>query len=82
MIARAARLTGMNTALGAVEVEDILAEFSDSHAVATWARSELAFLFHAGILDDASAHILPQSAILRGEIAEMLYRLLDRANLL
>ena len=83
MVARAARLAGMDiTTLSDAEIQSILAQFDDTHAAAAWARKELAFLFHAGILDDSVSHIQPTAAILRGEIAEMLYRLLDRAALL
>jgi len=49
--------------------------------VGTWAREALAFCYHAGILDSAG-DIRPQVPISRAEIAEMLYRLLNLANLL
>jgi hypothetical protein len=41
----------------------------------------MAFLIQAGILEPAG-NIQPQTHILRGEIAEMLHRMLDRADLL
>ena len=82
MVARAARLTGLDTALNDAAVLNILAAFGDSRAAADWARAALAFCFHSGILDDTEFYIEPQTAILRGEIAEMLYRLLGKANLL
>jgi len=82
MVARAAQLVGVDTTLSDAEIRDILAQFSDSATVAWWAQAELAFLFHAGILDTSAAQIQPTTAILRGEIAEMLHRLLDLANLL
>jgi len=82
MVARAARLVGMNTTLSETEIQNTLAQFGDYQSVATWAQAELAFLFHAGILDDSASNIQPTTAIQRGEIAEMLHRLLDQANLL
>jgi len=82
MVARGARLVGMNTALSEAEIERILAQFGDSQSVASWARAELAFLLREGILDDSASNLQPQRAILRGEIAEMLHRLLGQANLL
>jgi len=82
MVARAARLVGMDTVLSETEIQNIFAQFGDSHAVANWARAELAFLFHVGILDDSTSNIQPQVPIRRGEIGEMLYRLLSQANLL
>lgn len=82
MVARAARLVGMNTTLSETQIQNTLAQFGDYQSVANWARAELAFLFHAGILDDSVSSIQPTAAIRRGEIAEMLHRLLDQANLL
>jgi len=82
MVARAARLTGMDTDLGEVETLNLLAMFGDYRTAARWAWSSLAFCYREGILDDAEFYIQPLIAITRGEIAEMLYRMLGRANLL
>jgi len=82
MVARAARLCGLDTTLSDTEILNILAQFGDHRTVADWARSSLAFCYREEILDDSEFYIEPMAAILRGEIAEMLYRLLDRANLL
>jgi len=82
MVARAARLCGMDTSLSESEILNILAIFGDSRTPADWARSSLAFAYSSGILDDSEFYIQPEIPILRGEIAEMLYRLLERANLL
>jgi len=82
MVARAANLTGMNTELGTVETINILAMFGDYRTAANWAWGALAFCYNEGILDDYEFYIHPHAPITRGEIAEKLYRLLDRANLL
>jgi len=82
MVARAARLTGMNTNLSSAETLNILAMFGDYRTAADWAWASLAFCYREDILDDSNFYIQPQAAITRGEIAEMLYRLLDRANLM
>jgi len=82
MVTRAARLTGMNADLGNVEIINILAMFGDYRTAANWAREALAFCYREGILDDYKFYIKPNEPITRGEIAEMLYRLLGRANLL
>ena len=42
----------------------------------------MAFCYDADILDQSGLNITPQRAILRCEIAQMLYRLLDHAKLL
>jgi len=82
MVARAARLCGMDTNLSDGEILNILAPFGDSRTAASWAQGALAFVFNEGILDDDEFYIQPEIPILRGEIAEMLYRLLGSANLL
>ncbi|MCL2839004.1 MAG: S-layer homology domain-containing protein [Oscillospiraceae bacterium] len=82
MVARAARLCGMDTDMSDGEILNILAKFGDSRAAADWAQASLAFAFREGILDDSEFYIQPEIPILRGEIAEILYRLLERSNLL
>jgi len=82
MVARAAALSGMDTALTDTETLNILAMFGDYRSAARWAWNYLAFCFREGILDDAEFYIEPLAAITRGEIAEMVYRLLVRAELL
>ena len=82
MVARAARLTGMNTDMSNVEIINILAMFGDYRTAAEWAWEALAFCYREGILDDYEFYIQPSASITRGEIAKMLHRLLDRANLL
>lgn len=82
MVARAAKLCGMNTAYDAASTRDVLAQFSDYMQSADWARSGLAFCYDQGILDDAAVYVRPGQSILRGEVAQMLYQLLSRANLL
>ena len=82
MVARAARLTGLDTTLSDTEILNILAQFGDSRTVSDWAREALAFCYREKILDDYEFYIQPSASILRGEIAQMLYNLLYRANLL
>jgi len=82
MVARAARLSGMDTALTDVEIMNIMTMFGDYRAAANWAWEALAFCFLEGILDDYEFYMEPLAAITRGEIAGMVYQLLARANLL
>ena len=82
MVARAARLCGMDTARTETEIRDTLAQFGDYRTAASWAQADLAFCYDMGILDDGVMDIKPTEAVKRCEIAEMMYRLLDRANLL
>jgi len=82
MVARAARLTGMNTDMGRIEIINTLAMFGDYRTASDWAWESLAFCVGESIIDDYEFYLQPLAPITRGEIAEMLYRLLDRANLL
>ena len=82
MVARAARLAGINTDMNHAQVEHMLGQFEDGHTVATWTRGELAFLLCTGILRANGNTISPQAQIQRGEIAQMLFHLLGQANLL
>ena len=82
MVARAAKLCGMDTARTDAEIRDTLSQFGDYRSVKSWAQSAMAFCYGTGILDDSEFDIKPGEAATRAEIAEMLYRLLDKANLL
>jgi len=82
MVARAALLAGMNTERTETEIRNTLAQFGDYRTVATWAQGALAFGYSEGILSDAEFYIKPREYVSRGEIAQMLYVLLDRANLI
>lgn len=82
MVARAAKLCGMDTEMDAMAVRDVLAQFTDYVTAAQWAREGLAFCYQADILDDTALEIRPKTAILRCEIAQMLYNLLGTAQLL
>ena len=82
MIARAARLCGMDTTMSASETRDILAQFGDYVTAAGWAQEALAFCYREEILDPSDLNIEPLRAITRAEIAQILFNLLTKANLI
>lgn len=82
MVARAAKLCGMDTSMDSAAVRDTLAQFGDYVTTGEWARESLAFCYSQGILDDSALNIQPRTAIRRCEVAQMLYNLLGSANLL
>ena len=82
MLTRAAELAGMDTAMEAAAVRDALAPFGDYVTAAGWARESLACCYSAGLFDDTDFNIEPERAILRREIAQALYNLLEQADLL
>lgn len=82
MVARAAKLCGMDTAMDSGAVRDALAQFGDYVTTSEWARESLAFCYNENILDQSELNIQPHVTINRGEIAQMVFNLLGSANLL
>lgn len=82
MVARAGALCGMNTVYDASATRDVLASFNDYTQCDIWAQPALAFCYDQEILEDSALNIAPKQAILRCEIAQMLYNLLSGAKLL
>lgn len=82
MVARAAALCGMNTNMDAATIQNTLAQFTDYVDAASWANSALAFCYSNDVLDKSDLTISPKAPIKRCEIAEMLYRMLGKADLM
>ena len=82
MVARAAKLCGMDTELETYEIINALAQFGDYVTVDDWAKESVAFCYGEDILDQSDREIEPKRAILRCEIAQMLYNMLGSAKLL
>lgn len=82
MVARAAKLAGMDTETDTAAARDILSQFTDYVTAADWARASMAFCYKEDILSQADLEILPKAAIKRCEIAEMLFRMLASAELI
>ena len=82
MVARAARLCGMDTGLEGYEILNTLAPFGDYVTVGQWARESMAFCYRENILNQDDLNIEPARPILRCEIAQMVYNLLGTAKLL
>ena len=82
MVARAARLCGMDTELETYEILNVLAQFGDYKSIGAWAQESMAFCYGADIYDQSDLNTEPTRAILRCEIAQMLYNMLGSAKLL
>ncbi len=82
MISKAGKLAGMDISMTDDEIRDILAQFPDYMASSTWARPSLAFCYREGILSQEDSKIRPKDPIKRHELVEMLYFILEAANLL
>ncbi|MCR5648551.1 MAG: S-layer homology domain-containing protein, partial [Oscillospiraceae bacterium] len=82
MVARAAKLCGMNPDAYSGGWRDYLASFGDYMSVSDFARGPLAFCYDQGILDKSALNINPKEEIKRCEIAQMVYNMLSKAKLL
>ena len=82
MVARAAKLCGMDTELESYEIRNTLAQFGDYVTVGAWAQESMAFCYSEDILDQSDLNVEPHRPILRCEMAQMLYNLLGNAKLL
>ena len=82
MVARAAKLCGMNTQFEDFEARDILAGFFDYVTASDWATGSLAFCYGNGILPDDEMEIKPKQAVTRAEIAQMLFNMLSLTKLI
>lgn len=80
MVARAARLCGLETGMEAGDAEKVLAAFEDGGSVVDWARAGMAFCCRQGILTEDV--LRPGAAVLRCEVAQMVYNLLAGSGLL
>lgn len=82
MVARAAKLCGLDPSMDEAATKDMLAQFGDYRSVASWAKKPMAFCYSVNILDQSDLNIEPTKAILRCEIAQMLYNMLSAAELI
>lgn len=81
MVTKAAGLCGMDTTMTDAQARDVIAQFDDYVSSASWARTSLAFCYEKNILDQNDMLIRPTDPIKRGEIADMIDRLLGKAEL-
>ncbi len=82
MLSRAALLCGLEFTMDEVATEQTLSAFFDHQSSASWAINELAFCYQNGILAAEGSLIHPEESIDRGEIASVLYQLLEKSYLL
>lgn len=82
MVARAAKLCGMNTEISDDSARDTLAVFADYIKIEGWAKTAMAFCYDIGILNNDAAGIIPDGRISRAEVADMIYNMLKKAQLL
>ena len=82
MVARAAKLCGMNTQTGETLTRDTISAFVDYINIENWAKDSMAFCLINGIVSDEGSEIMPAEKISRAEVALMVYSMLDKATVL
>ncbi len=82
MLMRAAKLTGLGKEFNENMKRDILAQFEDYVTTKDWSREGLAFLYFEDILDQKSIKIKPKELVTRAEVAQIIFNMLGKANLL
>ena len=60
----------------------MLAQFFDYTTSSDWARESLAFCYKQDILSQQVLNIEPKEAVTRAEIADMIYRMLKKSELI
>lgn len=83
MIAKAMQITALKDKLQNKEASELLSSFTDAGSVSKWAVSSAADSVAAGIVSGrTSTRLDPQASITRAEVAAMIQRLLQRADLI
>ena len=77
MVARAAKAMKLDTAVS--DVDEVMALFSDGTAVESWAKEAMAYCATSGIAS-WNGSLQPTKAILRCEIAQMIYNMMKLAG--
>ncbi len=77
MVARAAKLCGMETTSGATG----LSGFEDASQISSWAHDSASFNVHSGLIKGSNGKIESSADITRAETAAVVLRLLQRAGL-
>ena len=77
MLTRAVAYGGVDTEIDVFEARNILAQFFDYVKASDWAISSLAFSVREGIVSDEVMEIKPKEDVKRGEIAQMIYNMLE-----
>ncbi|QYR21257.1 S-layer homology domain-containing protein [Paenibacillus sp. sptzw28] len=82
MIARAMKLTGLDTNVSGVDAVSVLSSFVDGTAVDAWAKQAVAAAVKNGLVKGSEGGLLPKRNITRAETAVIVQRMLIKANLI
>ncbi len=83
ILARAMKLTGLNTNLTDGEKSTILSKYTDGASVSDYAKTSVAMCIKTGVVTGSSATTLsPKAYVTRAEVAAMVQRLLQKSGLI
>ncbi len=80
MLSRAAEFLGITNNIELMASRDILSMYIDYIKTSDWAIKPLAFCISEGIINEEGLEILPKKDIMRAEVAQMVYNLLERVG--
>lgn len=80
MVARAAAVCGLKTELTPSQTDEALKPYTDSKNISVWAKDAFAYCCYSGIWQAEGNTLQPQKPILRAEIAQMIYNMLNLAG--
>jgi len=83
IIARAMKLTGLETSMTAEDVKSLLSEFADGTSISAYAKDGIAACVNSGVVKGRSANMIaPTDNITRAEVAVIVERLLQKSELI
>lgn len=83
IIAKAMKITALQTKLSVQSADVLLAPFTDSSEVSNWAISGVTDTLQAGIIMGRSSKgLAPKDDMTRAEVAEIVKRLLEKSDLI
>jgi hypothetical protein len=82
MIARAMKITGLDTTSSETETASILSQYKDSNSVSAWAKNAAAACTSFKVMQGSYGNLRPQSNITRAETAAVVMRMLQQAELI
>ncbi len=83
ILAKAIKLTGLDSSLQAANGKALLVSFKDASRISTWAEASIVDCLQAGIASGRSDQQLdPKAPVSRAEVAAMVQRLLQKSGLI
>ncbi|GAA0136212.1 hypothetical protein YSY43_30530 [Paenibacillus sp. YSY-4.3] len=82
IIARAMKLTDLDTDVNGVDTESILSAFADGSSVEAWAKPGVSAVVNSKLVKGNDIGLLPKTNITRAEATALVHRMLEKAQLI